>query len=76
MSVVTDVSMEKNVEAMVTQVVERFGTVHILINNAGVTIPSSIDEILEKDVEKTVAINIKGIIYCARAVVPNMRRQR
>jgi len=76
LDVETDVSNRKSVDLMVRRAVDKFGTVHILVNNAGVTIPNFIEDATERDIEKTVKVNIKGIIYCIKAVQPYMKRQR
>jgi len=76
LDVKTDVSNRKSVDLMVRQAVDKFGTVHILVNNAGVTIPNFIEDVTEEDIEKTVKVNIKGVIYCIRAVQPYMKKQR
>jgi len=71
----TDVTCEKSVHSLVKQVVDRFGTVHILVNNVGVTIPNLIQDVTEEDMRRTIDVNIKGAVYCARMVYPYMKRQ-
>ncbi|MGQ9628903.1 MAG: SDR family NAD(P)-dependent oxidoreductase [bacterium] len=68
-----DVSDPEGVGAMVRDVVREFGTVHILVNNVGVTLPNWVEEITEDDFERTVEINMRGYVNCTRAVVPYMR---
>ena len=44
-----DVTCERSVKHLVQQAVDRFGAVHILVNNVGVTLPSFIEKVKEKD---------------------------
>ena len=72
-----DVSKVEDVEAMVAKTVETYGKVDILVNNAGVLEEGlkPIDCFLEEDLERVLAINTKGCLYCTRAVVREMMKQ-
>jgi NAD(P)-dependent dehydrogenase (short-subunit alcohol dehydrogenase family) len=75
----TDVSDAASVRAMVEEAVDRFGRVDVLVNNAAVFAalkPRPFDEIAEDEWDRVMAVNVKGIWNCARAVVPVMRAQR
>jgi NAD(P)-dependent dehydrogenase (short-subunit alcohol dehydrogenase family) len=74
----TDVSNIGSVRAMVSAAVARFGRIDVLVNNAAVFAtlkPSAFDEIDEVEWDRVMAVNVKGIWNCARAVVPVMRTQ-
>ena len=74
----TDVSDAASVRAMVEAAVARFGRVDVLVNNAAVFAtlkPQRFDEIPEAEWDRVMAVNVKGIWHCARAVVPVMRAQ-
>lgn len=72
-----DVSKVEDVEAMVAKTVEAYGKVDILVNNAGVLEEGlkPIDVFEEEDLERVLAINTKGCLYCTRAVVREMMKQ-
>ncbi len=69
----TDVSVESSVKNMVQKVLERFGTVDILINNAGVGSSDSIFDDGMDAWDRVLAINLRGTYmcakYCAKAMV-------
>lgn len=67
-----DVSNKKEVESMVQFVKERFGSVDILINNAGVSCTGLIQDITHEEWDKVLGINLTGVLNCTQAVIPDM----
>ena len=66
-----DVSNEEDVKAMIASVVETFGGIDILLNNAGVMLPSmEIERMPVEDWKKTFDINITGMFYVTRYAKP------
>lgn len=72
-AVAADVSRADAVAAMVKQVAAALGAVDILINNAGMAIPRSIDDLTESEFDQTIAVNLKSAFLCSQAVLPAMR---
>ncbi|MFY0741221.1 3-oxoacyl-ACP reductase FabG [Solibacillus silvestris] len=70
-----DVSKLAEVKEMVEQVVDRFGKIDILINNAGITRDATLVKMTEEDFEKVIQINLNGVYYCTQAVAPHMIAQ-
>lgn len=73
-----DVSRDSEVRAMVAQAVERFGGVDILVNNAAITHFvdfHDLEGMTEEKWDEIVAVNVKGLFFCSRAVVPEMQRR-
>ncbi|MGW8958842.1 SDR family NAD(P)-dependent oxidoreductase [Paenibacillus sp. NPDC055715] len=74
-----DVSQDKEVRDMVDQIVQQFGTVDVLVNNASITHHIPMDD-LEAATEEVwndlFDVNVKGMFYCARAVAPFMKRSK
>jgi NAD(P)-dependent dehydrogenase (short-subunit alcohol dehydrogenase family) len=78
LGVPTDVSDAASVRAMVEAAVARFGRVDVLVSNAAVFAtlsPQPFDEIPESEWDRVMAVNVKGVWNCARAVAPVMRAQ-
>lgn len=71
-----DVSNKKEVEAFVQRGIEKFGTVHILVNNAGIVIDAPFAETKESDWDKVIQVNLKGIFICSQVVARHMIKQR
>jgi 3-oxoacyl-[acyl-carrier protein] reductase len=53
-----------------------FGRVDILVNNAGLLVTGTIEETSDDIIDRTLDINVKGVLYCIRAVTPIMKKQR
>jgi 2-hydroxycyclohexanecarboxyl-CoA dehydrogenase len=67
-----DITRRREIEAMVADVVRRWGTVHILVNNAGWDKAEPFIQSTEETWDKVLAINLKGPIICTRAVLDEM----
>ena len=70
-----DVSSKDDVTAMVAKTVEAFGTVHILVNNAGLTRDAFCKKLDEEKFDLVMKVNLKGTFLCAQAVWPIMAEQ-
>ncbi|MDJ0756848.1 MAG: SDR family NAD(P)-dependent oxidoreductase [Ardenticatenaceae bacterium] len=72
---VIDVSNYDAVEAMARQTIERFGKVHFLFNNAGVSGGSSVWETTLNDWDWVMGVNVMGVVYGIKAFTPIMLEQ-
>jgi NAD(P)-dependent dehydrogenase (short-subunit alcohol dehydrogenase family) len=70
-----DVKVAAEVEALVAQVQEQLGGLHILVNNAGINIRGPIEQLRESDWDDVLDTNLKGPWLCCRAVAGVMKRQ-
>lgn len=64
-----------DVEAQFNAVKEKFGSVDILANNAGVSARDSIYDYKPEDFDKVIDLNLNSVFYCCRAVAPIMKAQ-
>ena len=76
LAVRADVAHDDAVRAMVERVVNTWGGVDLLVNNAGTTryIPlDDLESVTDEIWDAIFAVNVKGIFHCSRAVAPHMR---
>jgi NAD(P)-dependent dehydrogenase (short-subunit alcohol dehydrogenase family) len=66
-ALVCDVTDEAQVEAMVTEVVERFGRLDVLVNNAGKNVRKPALELSAAEFDDVLGLNLRGYFLCARA---------
>ena len=71
-----DVSDGVAVAGMLRTVEATLGPVDVLVNNAGVAIIRSVDELTEAEFDLTLAVNLKSAFLCTQAVLPGMRARR
>jgi NAD(P)-dependent dehydrogenase (short-subunit alcohol dehydrogenase family) len=57
-------------------VLEAFGQVDILINNAGITQPVKTMDITPQDLERILGVNLNGVLYLSQAFIPSMRERK
>ena len=69
-----DITKKAQIDAMVADVIKRWGTVHVLVNNAGWDKAEPFIQSTEETWDKVLAINLKGPIICTRAVLDEMIR--
>ncbi len=77
----TDVADESSTNEMAAAVLHHFGRIDVLINNAAIfaTIPMNrgrIETIDPAEWDRLMAVNLKGLFFCCRAVLPSMRAQK
>ncbi|MGA2379711.1 MAG: glucose 1-dehydrogenase [Spirochaetia bacterium] len=71
-----DVSRRSDADAMVAEAVVTFGRVDILVNNAGILFTAPVDETTEEMWDKLLAVNVKGLFFCAQAAAREMKKQK
>ena len=70
-----DVSVKAEVEAMVAGAVAELGTIHALVNNAGILIASTVETLAEAHWDSVMDVNAKGTFLVTQAVLPIMIAQ-
>lgn len=71
----TDLTRWEQVERMAQAVAGRWGRIDVLIANAGIFPAARIEEMSEADWDRVLNINLKGMFFSVKAVLPWMRRQ-
>ena len=77
LGVACDVTQRADIDALVTATLQRFGGLHIVVNNAGWTHRNQpLLDVDEATFDKVYAVNVKSIFHMVHAVVPHLRAQR
>lgn len=78
----TDVTSEKDTAEMARKTVDRFGRIDILVNNAAIIGAIEVkdfvkpaEQIVAEDWDRILAVNVKGLFLCCKAVIPYMKKQ-
>lgn len=76
-AMVLDVSNAADAEKVAKAIVAKHGRIDLLVNSAGVNVPKrSWDDVTLEGWDQLVDINLNGVMYCMRAVLPTMRAQQ
>ncbi len=75
-AIAADVSKTAEVARMMAAVERELGPVDVLVNNAGIGIIRSVDDLTEEDFDVTIAVNLKSAFLCTQAVIPGMRQRK
>jgi meso-butanediol dehydrogenase / (S,S)-butanediol dehydrogenase / diacetyl reductase len=70
-----DVSKLADVKNMVQSTIEAFGRIDILVNNAAVVLPGTIETTTEEDLLETLLVNVQGTFLVSKYVVKEMKKQ-
>lgn len=72
MTITCDISKQEQVEKMIKHVVEQFGKIDVLVNNAGTAVQGKITELSDADWDKAINTNLNGTFYVCRAAMPHL----
>ena len=71
-----DVTKPHDVNRIVADVIQTWGSLQVLVNNAGVNIRGPIDELTYDQFQEVQRVNVDGVWLTSRAVVPHMKQQQ
>ena len=74
--VVMNIKDEEDVKSVIGKVIEKFGRIDVLVNNAGYTHLATIEEMSDKDARDEFDVNVFGLLNVTRNVLPIMRKQK
>ena len=75
-SMAADISEKTDVEALIEKTIEQFSQIDILVNNAGITRDTLLMRLKDEDWDVVLQTNLTGTMYCTRAVLRPMIRQK
>jgi 3-oxoacyl-[acyl-carrier protein] reductase len=67
-----DIRNPQQIGALVDNIIQRWGTLDLLINNAGLAVPETVDQITEDGWDKVMETNLRGAMQLVRAALPHM----
>lgn len=70
-----DVRAREQCEAVVRHTFERFGSLDVLVNNSGLAVPETVEQITEEGWDTVLETNLKGAMWLVRAALPLMTAQ-
>ncbi len=76
LAVQADVSRPDDVRLLAESVANRLGPVDVLVNNAGISRPRTLEEITIEDFDTTIAVNLRSAFLVTQAVLPSMRAKK
>jgi|SRR5271165_3929 len=76
LAVATDVTDSDQVKRLVGPAVQTFGRIDVMINNAGLMPHSPLERLTIDDWNRTIDVNIKGVLYGIAVALPYMRQQK
>lgn len=71
-----DVTKKENAATVVSEVLERWERIDVLVNNAGLTADKLLANLNDSDWDRVLDVNLKGAFLCSQAVLPPMLKQR
>ena len=74
-AVCCDVSRQVDVQRAFQGLLERFGSLDILVNSAGIAHVGTVEQTSEEDFDRLYAVNVKGVYNCMKAAVPAMKQR-
>ena len=71
-----DVSKQDESEAFIKQVVDNWGRIDVLINNAGISMRALVSEVSVQTLQNVMDINFWGTVYCTKAALPSIQQNK
>lgn len=69
-----DVTSPASATALLDQVLDRYGRIDVLINNAGIDVTESVEDLTHDQWQRVINVNLNGPFYMSKAVFPEMRQ--
>ena len=67
-----DIRNRAQIDSLVTDVIDRWRSLDVIINNSGLAVPETVDQITEDGWDKVMETNLRGVMQLVRAALPHM----
>lgn len=74
--VVADVSKEQDCKNLIEQTIREYGSINVLINNAGISMRASFTDVDLEVLRKVIDINFWGTVYCTKFAIPYLLKEK
>lgn len=71
-----DVSDPASVEKMVSDIIDKYGKIDVLVNNAGISVTGVFDLVSDEDAKRIFDVNVFGTLNCTKKVIPYMLKRK
>ena len=73
----TDVASSSSMQKLSEYVLKKYGTIDIMVNNAGIThLPKPLENVTEEEFDKVFSVNSKSVFFCGKFFVPHMKKNK
>jgi len=76
LSIETDVTKESDCKNLIDSAIKKFGKIDVLINNAGISMRASIEDVKTEVLHQLMNVNYWGTVYCTRFALPYLLQQK
>jgi len=72
-----DVAESNSMKNLSEYIIKKYGSIDIMINNAGIThLPMPLEDLSEEEFDKVFAVNAKSVFFCGKYFVPHMKKRK
>lgn len=72
LTITCDISVESQVQEMIQCVMDKFGKIDVLVNNAGIAVQGKVTELSDSDWKQAIDVNLNGTFYVSKAAMPHL----
>lgn len=76
LTITCDISVESQVQEMIQCVMDKFGKIDVLVNNAGIAVQGKVTELSDSDWKQAIDVNLNGTFYVSKAAMPHLIASR
>ena len=72
-----DVASSSSMKKLSEYVINKYGNIDIMVNNAGIThLPKPLEDVTEEEFDKVFSVNSKSVFFCGKFFIPHMKKEK